>query len=592
MRGRTQRTTADSYSQSGRAAQLARPERRRPVTNLQRGGGDAGEAGPTGPDPVPEHAGVPSLPGADESAARPASPVAAGRPVAKAAVLIGLGNVTSRVLGLVREQVIAALYGATGATSAFRTATRVSTAAYDLLLSGAVTSALVPVFSDYTAAGKTADLSRIISTFINLTLTGMAVVVGLLALATPLLVSVLGADVEHFDLAVDLTRIALPSILLLGISGILTSVLYARQAFAVPAFGVAVYNAGIIVAALALAGPFSIHGLALGLGVGALLQVLVQLPALRDLRYQPVIDLRHPGVRLVLHLYAPVFLGMIASYAVVIVDTHLAWRTGSDSVAAMGFAGTLIQFPLGLVGAAASLAILPSLARLASSAEPQDQAAFVDLLLRGMKMVILLIVPLAVALIVLRGPVVSLLFERAAFDAVATQRTAVALTGYAPQLPFVVVDQLLIVAFYARKNTVIPVLVGIAGVGMYLAVALALVTPLGMLGLAIANAAQNSVHGLILFILLARLLPPLRSIALAGFVMRIAASGAFSAAVVAAAASVLASSLASPDVLPRVAGLIAAGTLGLTSYAVALVALRVGELSSIVTLLRTRPRRG
>src|SRR5207237_6157937 len=121
-------------------------------------------------------------------------PSTGGRAIASAAVLIGLGNVASRLLGLGREQVIAALYGATGATSAFRTATRVSTAAYDLLLSGAITSALVPVLSDYAATGRTAELSRIISTFVNLMLLGLGAVVALFVLGAPALVAVLGAD--------------------------------------------------------------------------------------------------------------------------------------------------------------------------------------------------------------------------------------------------------------------------------------------------------------------------------------------------------------------------------------------------------------
>src|SRR4051812_13429171 len=155
--------------------------------------------------------------------------------VASAAVLLGLGNVSSRLLGLVRELVIAALFGATGATSAFRTATRVSTAVYDLLLSGATNSALVPVFSEYMATGNTAELSRIVSTFINLTLSLLGLVVAALVLFAPLLVTALGAEPAFFDLAVDLTRLTLPSILLLGISGILTAVLYARRSFTVTA---------------------------------------------------------------------------------------------------------------------------------------------------------------------------------------------------------------------------------------------------------------------------------------------------------------------------------------------------------------------
>src|SRR5438105_8158346 len=213
---------------------------------------------------------------------------------------------------------------------------------------------------------------------------------------------------------------------------------------------------------------------------------------------------------------------MLASYAVVVIDTHLAWQTGADSVAAMAFATTLIQFPIGLVGAATSLAILPSLSRLALQIDERGDAEFVGMLVRGLKLVVLLIVPVAIVIVVLRQPLVSVLFQRFAFDQLATERTALALLAYSPQLPFVVVDQLLIVAYYARKQTRTPVLVGFAGIGVYLAVALATVDSLGMPGLALANAVQNSAHAVVLYVLLARSFRALRAPGLAAFVGTIA----------------------------------------------------------------------
>jgi putative peptidoglycan lipid II flippase len=519
------------------------------------------------------------------------APLPSGRPgIASAAALLAAGNASSRLLGLVREQVFAALFGATGAMSAFRTATRLSTAVYDLLLSGATTSALVPVFSDYIQAGRREELSRIASTLINLTLLGIGAIVALLILAAPLVVQVLGADAEHFALAVELTRIALPSILLLGVSGVLTALLYARQSFAVPAFASAVYNAGVIVAALALTPSLSISALALGLGLGALLQILIQLPALRGLRYLPILDLRHPGVRLILRLYAPVFLGMLVSYAVVMIDTHLAWTTGPESVAAMAFATTLVQFPIGLVGAAASLAILPALSRLATAG---DDAQFVATLMRGVRSVVLLIVPLGLALAVLREPVVAVLFERLAFDAQATQRTATAFLAYAPQLPFVVVDQLLIVAFYARKRTLTPVLVGVAGAAVYLVVALATVVPLGMAGLALANAVQNSAHAVVLYTLLAREHPAMRHASLGGFGLRIVVSSLACALALALGSTALAETLAGASLLGRLGAVAVAGTIGVGAYALTLIALRAPERAEAAAILArfVRPRR-
>jgi len=512
--------------------------------------------------------------------------------VATAALVIGLGNITSRLLGLARELVIAALFGATGATSAFRTATRVSTAVYDLLLSGATTSALVPVFTEYATKGQTADLSRVVSTFVNLTIAVLGLVVAALVLFAPLLVAALGAEAEFFDLAVDLTRITLPSIVLLGVSGILTSVLYARRSFTVTAIVAAVYNLGIIVAALALHNVLSIYSLAIGLGLGALLQIIVQIPALRGLGYRPSIDLRHPGVRQVLRLYAPVFVGMFASYAVVVIDTFLAWQTGTDSVAAMAFATTLIQFPIGLVGAATSLAILPSLSRLALNTDADGEREFVGMLVRGLKLVVLLIVPVGVAMVVLREPLVAALFQRLAFDERATERTALALLAYSPQLPFVVVDQLLIVAYYARKETRTPVVVGFACIGVYLAVALVTFMPWGMAGLAFANAVQNSAHAVVLYCLLAGRYAVLRDAALARFLAAIATGGALSALATWFAAGELTAPLTTGGPIPRLATILLIGALALGVYWLCLRLLRVQELGEITDLARRLTRRG
>jgi putative peptidoglycan lipid II flippase len=422
---------------------------------------------------------------------------------------------------------------------------------------------------------------------LNLAVVALGIIVGVLVLAAPLVVGVLGADPAQFELAVELTRIALPSIVLLGTSSILTAVLYARQSFVLPAFAPAVYNAGIIACAVALAAPLGIHALALGLTVGATLQLLLQLPAWRGLRYLAVIDLGHPGVRLVLRLYAPVFLGLIASYLVVMIDTNLAWRTGPESVADMAFATTLIQFPIGLVGAAASLAILPALSRLASSELDADREAFVPTLLKGLKMVLLLIIPVSAALVVLREPVVALLFERLAFDAEATRRTALALLAYSPQLPFVVVDQLLIVAFYALKDTRTPVLVGVAGAVLYVVVALALVAPLGMPGLALANAVQNSAHAVVLFWLLSRRYPSVADPSLVGFLVRVVLAGVLATAGVWIAGSALASLLDDSSVAAQLGGIVLASAVGVLVYGAGLFALRVREASHIIDMLRS-----
>lgn len=517
--------------------------------------------------------------------------------IALAAGLLTLGNVASRLLGLVREGVIAALFGASGATSAFVTASRVSTAVYDLLISGAISAALVPVFSEYVRRGEREELGRVTSTVLNLALLALAVLAtALLLLAAPL-VELLGTPPgsPYYEETLLLTRVALPSVLCLGLAGLLSAVAYAHDRFALPAFSTASFNLGIIVGALALHRALGVASLAVGLLVGAALQAALQLPTLRLVRYRPVLDLAHPGVRAILRLYAPVAAGLVVSNAGVVIDTNLAWRTGEASIAAMRFATTLVQLPLGLIATATSLAVLPTLSRHAATsasdgeATASERAAYLATLRFGIRLVLLLMVPVTVGLVVLREPVVALLFERHAFDAHDTALTSLAFLAYAPQLPLTALDQLLIVAYYARRNTLTPVAVGVVTVGLYLATALALVGPLGMPGLALANAAQNGSHGLILLFLLRRTFPELLDPPLLRFAAQVCLASAVAGGVMLAALAPL-SGLVGATAAGKVALLAVLAGGGGASYLAVLGALGVRELDEVAARVRSRRR--
>src|SRR5215213_11221527 len=249
------------------------------------------------------------------SAAAPGSPpTTLFRRVVVAATLIAIGNIASRVLGLARESVIAGLFGAGAAVDAFTAASTIPTTLYDLLINGAISAALVPVFSEY-AEGEEREFWHVASTIINLALLVMAAVVALLIWLAPQVVGVLasGFRADIRDQATQMVRLLLPAAIFMGLSGLITALLYARQRFLLPAFTASAYNLGIILGAALLTpllGPLS---LVVGVLVGALLQVLLQLPGLRNpdgrkggMAYQPVLDLRHPGVRRILRLYAPV----------------------------------------------------------------------------------------------------------------------------------------------------------------------------------------------------------------------------------------------------------------------------------------------
>jgi putative peptidoglycan lipid II flippase len=426
-----------------------------------------------------------------------------GGEIAQAALLVSLGNVSSRFLGLVRETVISHLFGATGLVSAFRVASIVPTMIYDLLIGGMISAALVPVLSDYMAPDRREELCRLVGALFTLVAVVFSAVVLMLEIAAPGVAWLLGGGFDPRLLAetTRLMRLILPAVLFFGLSGAAAGLLYADKRFVYPAFGASVFNAGIVVMALLFADRVGIASLSLGVLLGSILQLGIQLPGLRDMGLSLSLDLRHPGLRRMGGLYLPVALGLIVSQVGIAIDRNLASRTGEQSIAWMQNATTLVQFPLGLVAVAVSTAVLPSLSRLASSA---DMARFRQTLGMGLRVVILLIVPATAGLLILASPVVALLFEHGAFEPYDTLRTVQALRVYLIGLPFAAIDQVLIFAFYARKDTRTPVLVGILGVLVYLMVALSLIASLGMLGLVLANSVQLSSHALVMLYLVHR----------------------------------------------------------------------------------------
>lgn len=443
----------------------------------------------------------------------PAAPAASlARRIALAALLIAIGNIASRVLGLARESVIAGAFGASAAIDSFTAASAIPTTLYDLLISGAISAALVPVFSEY-AEGDDREFWRVASTVINLALLVIVGVTALLIWQAPLAVTVLAGGFRDAtrDQTIQMARLLLPAVIFMALSGLITALLYARQRFLLPAFTTSAYNSGIILGALLLTpllGPFS---LVVGVLLGAALQVLLQLPGLRGMSYRPLIDLKHPGVRRILRLYAPVALGIGFSICGTVLDRNLASRLGESALSIMRFATTLIQFPLGLVAAAVSFAVLPTLSRQAGAG---DDESFRVTLAMGIKVVLLLILPAAAGLAALSSPITEAIFQRGKFDAADTAAVARALLLYLPGLPAAAVDQMLLFAFYAHQRTLAPNLVQGAAVAIYAATALTLLgLNLGVGALILGNSAQWIGHLLIL-LLLSRGLVSLRGLRL------------------------------------------------------------------------------
>lgn len=429
---------------------------------------------------------------------------ASGR-IAGAALILMAGTILSRVLGVGRESTIAFLFGAGADVDAFTVANHVATIVFDLLISGTVSAALVPVFSEYAGReDKRAEFGKIVGTVFTVSAIFLVLAVAVLELFAVPLVGFMsqGFDPSTQSVALTMTQVVLPGVIFMGLSGVVMAVHYSLNRFIYPAFTSALFNAAIIFCAFSLY-TMGVSSLAIGLVVGSIAMLALQVPGLRDLHIRPSLDLRHPAVRKIFKLYAPVGLSMVVSSTALVIDRNLASQVGEGAISAMRYATTLVQLALGIVAAGISLASLPSLSQHFSHGDTQ---AYRRTLAAGLRMVTLLVLPAAAGLLALSSPLVSLIFRHGRFTAEDQALVVLALLFYIPGLPFSAIDQVLIIAFYARKNTLTPVLIGIAAAGVYLAVAFATVDTMGMTGLVLANSAQLTFHAIVTGLLLWRAL--------------------------------------------------------------------------------------
>ena len=509
--------------------------------------------------------------------------------IVRAAAVLAAGNVASRVLGLAREIVKANLFGTSPLLAAYQAAAYVPTSLFDLIIGGMVNSSLVPVFSDYTERERRDELWQVLSMVLSaatLVLLGVIAVVELLAPQVAWLVGAANfAEPELSALSITLIRLTTPAVLFLGIASILTGALYALKRFTIPAFIGAAFNGTIVI--VALLNPGEIRALVWGLLLGSLLQVVLQLPALRDARLRWMLDLRHPAIRRIIRLYIPILAGLVVNQLAIMLSYNLAIRTGDQSLNYMNYATTLYQFPLGLVVTALSIATLPTLSRQASD----DLNGFKQTLGDGLRLVLALILPATLGLFALAPFIIGLLFEHGRFTPLDTATTALVLRVYLIGMPFAAADQMLVFASYARKDTWRPALVGFISIVIYCVTALVLLRPLGLLSLMVADAVKHVVHTLIMLWLLRRQLgdlagnPVLRSATKSLVAAVLTGAAAYGAAFL--VTGLFAGPSASP-LVPHLVPVVAGGVAGILAYTAAVFALNISETRALPRLLRRR----
>jgi putative peptidoglycan lipid II flippase len=521
--------------------------------------------------------------------------------LARSAGLVGLATMTSRILGLVRDQVLAFYFGAGDAMDAFLVAFRIPNLVRDLFAEGAMSSAFVPTITRALATDGRDRAWRLANSVLNalLVATGAMVIVAIV-FAEPLVGAFAGDFREvpgKFELTVTLTRVMLPFLTLVAVAAALMGVLNALHHFFVPALSPAMFNVGSIACVLLLVpiapalGVAPIMAVAAGTIVGGLGQVAAQLPPLlrEGFRYRRVLDASDPGLRQMLLLMGPGTVGLAATQINVFVNTVLATGEGTGAVSWLNFAFRLMYLPIGLFGVSIATASTPAVSRLAAD---RDLASVRSTIAHAIGLMLLLNVPATLGLVVLAEPIVRVIFEHGSFSAADTQATAAALRFYAVGLVGYSVVRIVSPAFYALDRSRIPVAASIGSVVVNVVLNVALVRVMGYLGLALGTSVTALVNAAIQFWLLRRELHGLEGRAIARSLVTVTtASLAMSAAAWGAHGS-LELLLPGAGLAAQVGRLALTIGLALVALAAAAAVLRIPELTRARHVLTRRLRDG
>ncbi|KLU59607.1 putative peptidoglycan biosynthesis protein MurJ [Peptococcaceae bacterium CEB3] len=428
------------------------------------------------------------------------------RNLARATAYIMAAYLASRVLGFLRESLVADFFGKNGLTDAYNTAYILPDLIYWLMVGGVLSSAFIPVLSEYIAKGKKEEGWRVVSSVINIIFLALGCLIILGLIFTPQFVrmEVPGFPPATMALTVQVTRILLIQPLFMAMSGLTMGILNAHKIFWPSALGTVLYNACIIVfGTLFIKMGAGISGFAFGVVIGAAANFAVQVPALRrvEARYYPIIDWHHPGVRRIAALAVPIVLSYSLNQFQVMINSHLGSSLPAGSLTALWQSYRLFQLPVGIFAMSVAVAVFPTLTEQAAI-EQWDQ--FRRTSSAAIRTVIFITMPVSVGMIVLRFPLIRVLFQHGAFKAADTAATAFPLLYFGFGIVAQSVIQILPRMFYAVKDTWTPVVLGVVSMVVDIIMMILLVGPLQQGGLAFATAISAIVNMLLLLYWLRR----------------------------------------------------------------------------------------
>jgi putative peptidoglycan lipid II flippase len=487
--------------------------------------------------------------------------------------------------------VLARQFGTSEAFSAYVSAFRIPDLLFLVIMAGAFGSAFIPVFSGFLGDGEDEAAWKLASVVLNIS--------GVFVVLTAAVAWVLAPELVRFVVApeataaaqqitVDCMRVLLLSPVFLGFGIAAKGILEGQDLFILPALSPIVYNTATILGAIILGPRVGVYGVAIGVVVGAIGFLLLEIPGLvrSGMRYSISVDPRTPGVAEVGRLLAPRLIGQAAFQLNFVAVTNLAWRTGDQSVSALNYSWQLLMLPHGVLALSVSTVILPTLSRLWQAG---DIAAFRVTLGNALRPMLFLSLPAAVILFAFRVPIVQTLFQTGAFSAESTSLVAAPLAFLAAGLVSYALVEALTRAFYAMHDTRTPVIAGIGIVVLNVVIGVALLDRLGYLGLALALSLSTTVEAIILIVVLGRRIGSVAA-KTRDWLLRVIASSAVMALVAAVLANPL-TEATQPGNGPRLQQLVvflfALGVVGMVYLGCAWI-LRIPELSDFFDQLARR----
>ena len=520
--------------------------------------------------------------------------------LARSAGVAGAATMTSRVLGLVREQVLAYWFGASDSMDAFLVAFRVPNLVRDLFAEGAMSAALVPTFSRTLALEGRARAWQLGNAIMTALVVATATLVVAAILFAPALVHLLAGDFASvpgkFELTVQLTRVMAPFLILVAVAAACMGMLNSLNIFFVPALAPAMFNVASIVVGIGLvpvaisAGIQPILAMAYGTLVGGLGQVALQWPSLRreGYRFRRRFDFADPGLRRVLALMGPGMVGLAPTQLNVFVNTIVATGEGTGAVSWLTYAFRVMYLPIGLFGVSIATATTPAMSRLAAT---NDMPRMRSTLSSAIALMLTLNVPATLGLLVLATPIVRLLFERGQFTPADTVATAAAVQLYALGLVGYSVVKIVSPTFYAMGRSRTPAAVGVAAVLLNAGLSVSTAPIFGYKGLALsASIASLFNAGTLAWMARSALGGLALGHLLATFAKTVVASGAMAAAAWATMAA-LDTVLPGPSLAAQILRLSGAIGIGVITLGIAAQVLRIREFEEVRDAVVGRLRR-